>query len=209
MASSIAISPSPAPDPCHLPGVLLATDPAGDAVPQTAAVDILGAWVAEPDVVGGPDKLVWTMKVASLSTIPANTQWYIIWDFGTGPRRYVAAKSDNAGALSYEYGHVGPALGVPPSPDANRPFRDGAADSGAVDQVNGTFTITVSITFRVPIAVAFTTSTSSSARASRPATVSVSIATITVSSITISSITVSSIAISSRNGAELTAERIP
>ena len=61
------------------------------------------------------------------ATIPANTQWYIIWDFGTGPRRYVAAKSDNAGALSYEYGHVGPPAGVPPDPDANRPFRDGGA----------------------------------------------------------------------------------
>jgi hypothetical protein len=138
------VSPSPAPDPCHLPGVLLVTDPAGDAVPQTAAADILGAWVAEPDVVGGPDTLVWTMKVASLATVPANTQWYIIWDFGTGPRRYVAAKTDSAGALSYEYGHVGPPAGVPPSPDANRPFRDGPADSGSVDQVSGTITITVS-----------------------------------------------------------------
>ncbi|HKR63308.1 MAG TPA: tandem-95 repeat protein [Thermoanaerobaculia bacterium] len=139
--SSSEVAPVAAPDPCHLPGVALMTDAAGDG--PTGALDLLGAWVAEPDQHGGADKLVWTLKVADLSSIPANSQWYIIWDFGLGPRRYVAAKSDAASALTYEYGYVGPALSpTAPDPNANRAFREGAAE-GVVDAAKGTFTITV------------------------------------------------------------------
>lgn len=136
-------TPVPAPDPCHLPGVSLVTDPAGDATTTEAAIDIRELSIAEPDPGDGPDNLVWTLRVASLATIPANRQWYVIWDFGSGLRRYVAAKSDANGALSYEYGHVGPPLSpTAPDPDANRPFREGAA-VGVVDQAHGTFTIAV------------------------------------------------------------------
>src|SRR6185436_18427144 len=79
----------------------------------------------------------------SLATIPANRQWYVIWDFGGGLRRYVAAKSDANSVLSYEYGHIGPPLDpTAPNPDANRAFREGAAD-GVVNAGAGTFTITV------------------------------------------------------------------
>ncbi|MFN2455015.1 MAG: PKD domain-containing protein [Pyrinomonadaceae bacterium] len=138
------VSPAPAADPCKLPGVSLVKDPTGDAVPPEPALDIQEAWIAEPYTAGQPDRLVFTMKVASLSTIPPDHQWYIIWDFGTGLRKYVAAKSDATGALSYEYGHIGAPLSTTsPSPDANRPFPEGVADAGSVNQAQGTFTITI------------------------------------------------------------------
>jgi PKD repeat protein len=133
-------------DPCSLPGVSLVTDPTGDAKPPTAALDIQQVWVAEPFDPANPNasKLTWTMKVASLATVPPNGQWYIIWDFGKGVRRYVAMLTDGAGTPSFRYGHVGPALApTNPDPAANKPFDDGAADSGSF-AADGTIRITIS-----------------------------------------------------------------
>jgi len=133
-------------DPCNLPGVSLVTDPTGDAKPPTPALDIQQVWVAEPFDAASPNasKLVWTMKVASLATVPPNSQWYIIWDFGKGVRRYVAMLTDGSGTPSFRYGHVGPALDATnPDPAANKPFDDGAADSGSI-AADGTIRITIS-----------------------------------------------------------------
>jgi hypothetical protein len=136
----------PAVDPCNLPGVSLVTDPTGDAKPPTSALDIQQVWVAEPFDAANPNasKLVWTMKVASLATVPPNSQWYIIWDFGKGVRRYVAMLTDGSGTPSFRYGHVGPALSpTSPDPAANKPFDDGAADSGSI-AADGTIRIVIS-----------------------------------------------------------------
>ena len=54
-------------NPCTLPGVTLLTDPTGDATGGNAAHDIQRISLAEP---AGPDKLVFTLKVASLASVP-------------------------------------------------------------------------------------------------------------------------------------------
>src|SRR4030081_1574077 len=84
------------------------------------------------------------MKVASLTTIPPNSQWYIIWDFGKGGRRYVAMKTDGSGVVRFEYGHIGPPLNpTNPDPDANKPFPEGAADPLSAMDPNGTIKIVI------------------------------------------------------------------
>jgi hypothetical protein len=137
--------PLPAVNSCSLPGASLVTDPTGDASPPTPGLDIQGVSVAEPFDPANPttDRLVWTMKVASLATVPPNSQWYIIWDFGKGLRKYVAMKTNAAGTPSYEYGHIGPPLApTNPDPDANKPFPEGAADAGSM-AADGTIRITI------------------------------------------------------------------
>lgn len=136
-------------DPCNLPGVSLVQDPAGDAAPPVPALDLRELFIAEPFDPATPNtnKLVWTMKVNSLAVIPTSSQWYIIWDFGRGLRRYVAMKTDSAGARSFEWGHIGPPLSpTNPDPDANKPFKDGDDPNfitGVVDQANGAIRITI------------------------------------------------------------------
>lgn len=142
------VTPNPLPPvtSCSMPGTSLVQDDAGDARPANPALDIRELSVAEPYDPANPNanKLVWTFKVDSLAVVPPNSQWYIIWDFGKGLRKYVAMKTDAAGAPSYEYGHVGPALNaLSPDPDANKPFPEGAADSGSI-AADGTITITIS-----------------------------------------------------------------
>ena len=135
--------PVPAPTPCRLPGISLVTDPALDGAPPDPTLDIRELFIAEP--AGSPDRMVFTMTVSSLAVIFPNHQWYVIWDPpGGGLRKYVAAVTDATGALSYQYGHIGPPLdATAPSTDANKPFPEGVADAGAVDQANGTITITI------------------------------------------------------------------
>ena len=142
------VTPVPLPpvSSCTLPGTSLVQDPAGDAKPPNSALDIRELFVAEPFDPANPNtnRLVWTLKVDSLAVVPPNSQWYIIWDFGKGLRKYVAMKTDASGAPSYEYGHVGPPLSpTSPDPDANKPFPEGAADSGSISP-DGTITITIS-----------------------------------------------------------------
>ena len=131
---------------CNVPGASLVQDPAGDATPPNPALDIRELSVAEPYDPANPNgsSLTWTFKVDSLAVVPTNSQWYIVWDFGKGLRKYVAMKTDATGTPFYEYGHIGPPLSpTSPDPDANKPFPEGAADSGSMS-ADGTITITIS-----------------------------------------------------------------
>ncbi|MDQ6809537.1 MAG: PKD domain-containing protein [Verrucomicrobiota bacterium] len=58
---------------CALPGLTILIDPAGDELDQLPSHDLRHLWVAEPSAFDG--KLVFTLKVESLATLPANTQW--------------------------------------------------------------------------------------------------------------------------------------
>lgn len=142
------VTPVPLPPvtSCTVPGTSLIQDPAGDATPPNSALDIRELSIAEPFDPANPNasRLTWTFKVDSLATVSPNSQWYIIWDFGKGLRKYVAMKTDATGTPSYEYGHIGPPLSpTSPDPDANKPFPEGAADSGSIS-ADGTITITIS-----------------------------------------------------------------
>ena len=116
-------------DPCGDPkGTLVVTDPSADAAPP--ALDIERVYLKEPNEAPG-DRLRVTLKVANLNPATPNHQWYVIWDFGTGLRKYVAMKTNGAGAASYEYGEVSPPLDpLNPDPNANVPTKLGDADFG-------------------------------------------------------------------------------
>src|SRR4051794_23224462 len=67
-----------APASCSAPGTLIASDPAGDQNGAPAAnqqFDILSVSLAEPCIGDGSNKLVFTMKVTNLSSIPGNGHW--------------------------------------------------------------------------------------------------------------------------------------
>ncbi len=61
--------------PCVLPGLTVLTDGTGDALDGIEAHDAQFAAVAEPFAFS--DKVVFTLKVASLATVPPNTYWPI------------------------------------------------------------------------------------------------------------------------------------
>ena len=126
-----------APNPCTQPGVIVTTDPTGDQVgaPANSDLDIQYIGVAEPYFRDGSQKLVFTMKVANLSTILPNRQWKIIWNFTGGPRYYVGMNSDATGKVTYDYGTV--------ADTTNMPTSDGPADAGSYT-ASGLIQITIS-----------------------------------------------------------------
>lgn len=128
--------------PCTLPGVRVVIDPTGDqtGAPLNTDLDIQSISVAEPFVGAGVNELVFTMKVADLSTITPNHQWRIIWTPATAPsgtadRYYLGMSSDGTGAVSYDYGTV--------TTNGNVPVSSGAADAGSYS-ADGTIRITIS-----------------------------------------------------------------
>ncbi|MFL6210493.1 MAG: fibronectin type III domain-containing protein [Pyrinomonadaceae bacterium] len=71
------IRPTDAPSPCTLPGIEVATDPAGDELDQVASHDLLSVSVAEPNLGTGIDKLFFTLKVSDLQTLTQQTFWQV------------------------------------------------------------------------------------------------------------------------------------
>lgn len=139
------VIPSLVSDPCSLPGVRAASDPAGDTTPPgaPASMDVSSVSVAEPWFGAGVNKLVFTLKVGA-GAAPPSSQWYVIWnrpsgspDVATYDRNYVAMKTSATGAISYEHGKISP-------PSVNLPTRFGDADAGSFDPATGTITITIS-----------------------------------------------------------------
>jgi hypothetical protein len=131
----------PGVDPCTVPGVTVSQDTSDTApnIPATPALDIKSISVAEP-YSGGPDDLIFTLQVGEAASAPPTAQWYVIWNrpspSGSADRNYVAAKTDAAGAVSYEYGTVSP-------PNANLPTRLGTANDGSYDPATGTIRIRI------------------------------------------------------------------
>lgn len=92
---------------------------------------------------------------STLSSPPASSQWYIVWQRqGTDPsdsndasydRMFVAMKTDASGTLSFQYGKFGvPLDATNPNPQANTPTTFGNADTGTYDVATGLVTITIS-----------------------------------------------------------------
>ena len=94
-------------NPCTVPGVTLLTDPTGDETNQLPSYDIQSVSVAEP--AGAAQKLVFTLKMASLSTVPPDTTWPVSFFYGkdaTGADQqwFVAMQTDPLGTVSFRYG---------------------------------------------------------------------------------------------------------
>jgi uncharacterized repeat protein (TIGR01451 family) len=94
-------------NPCTTPGVTLITDPTGDSTGGNPALDIQSISLAEP--ASGSDKLVFTLKMASLSSPTPSTTWPVMFNYGkdaagVDQQWFVAMKTDPAGTVTYRYG---------------------------------------------------------------------------------------------------------
>jgi hypothetical protein len=132
-SEAVPVTPPPANLTCKAPGALLITDPTGDS--QVPALDVQSLSIAEPP--GG--KIVFTLKVASLSTLTPGSAWMILWNRpvpdATYDRNYVVMRVGALGTVSYKYGKLSP-------PNVNQ-----ATDLGdAVGSFSADGTITLSIT---------------------------------------------------------------
>jgi hypothetical protein len=109
-------TPSSTPASCAPPGTEVATDPTGDA--NTAALnpnqlDITRVSIAEPASPPGDEKISFSLDVADLSTIPANSVWSVrfVPPGMTAPTTYyyVSAESGltgGAGDVTYHHGRI-------------------------------------------------------------------------------------------------------
>lgn len=96
-----------APDPCTPPGVQVLADPSNDGVvgfpTAQPPYDIQAVAISEPWSVGA-DKLVFTIKMRDLSTLPPDSRWPVQFK-STDTKTYVVAMiTDAAGQVSFKYG---------------------------------------------------------------------------------------------------------
>src|SRR5262249_36063794 len=101
---------------------------------QLPALDVQSLSVAEPP--GG--NIVFTLKVASLSTFTPGSAWMILWNRpvpdATYDRNYVAMRATGLGTVAFKYGKLSP-------PNASQATaRDNAVGSFSAD---GTIPITL------------------------------------------------------------------
>jgi len=91
-AAAVAVAvAAPAPENCTEPGLLILSDPTGDATGGQPAHDIERLSIAEPGGVGA-GKIMFLLKMASLSgTLPPDTYWPV--QFRVGGLDYVARMS--------------------------------------------------------------------------------------------------------------------
>ncbi|HEX6901599.1 MAG TPA: Ig-like domain-containing protein [Thermoanaerobaculia bacterium] len=120
---------------CLAPGTRLASDATGDGV--LPALDVQSLSVAEPRAADGSHPIVFTLKVADLSTITPGSTWMILWNRpspdATYDRNFVAMRATALGT-EFKYGKVSP-------PSVNQ-----ATDLGNVQgsfSPDGTITLTL------------------------------------------------------------------
>ncbi|HET6771322.1 MAG TPA: DUF11 domain-containing protein [Actinomycetota bacterium] len=88
---------------CSTPGMTMLVDRTGDATGANPAHDIERVSVAEPFIADGVEKVFFTLKMASLSELPADTTW-LLRLFRSPDVRFVAMKTDSAGQVRFVYG---------------------------------------------------------------------------------------------------------
>ena len=130
--------------PCTLPGVLVISDPSADTVnpydpvPPPPGYDANNFDIQHVDfaeLAQYPDKITYTMKVASLTSIPANASWRIRFVSADGLTYFVSMDTDQNGIISYNYGTFSVTQGQ------GNYSTSGTADSGSYN-ADGTITIT-------------------------------------------------------------------
>jgi hypothetical protein len=136
----------PAPDPCTLPGITVLTDQAGDLITPIGVTtypgyDLRSLSIAEP--FGLTDKLVFTIKVQDLTTVPPNTRWPVQFQLASDPStlgRWVDMSADAAGAVTFNYGTFVVTAGAYGAPSTTV----GLADAESKFNADGTITIVLS-----------------------------------------------------------------
>ena len=107
------VPPPDPPDrhPCVLPGDELLNDPSGDAFDAQSGHDAQSLHLAEPVQPDASKRLVFTLKVASLSSVPPGTTWPVAFTGADGNGYYVAMVSSPTSVVSFEYGTAAVAAG--------------------------------------------------------------------------------------------------
>ncbi|HEV2846033.1 MAG TPA: fibronectin type III domain-containing protein, partial [Thermoanaerobaculia bacterium] len=132
--------PVPAPakgHSCTQPGARVASDPTGDGL--VPALDIQSLSIAEPRTADGSHRIVFTLKLADLSSFTPGNAWMILWNRpqpdATYTRNFVAMRALLPGTVQFKHGKISP-------PNVNQ-----GTDLG---DVQGSFsadgTITISLT---------------------------------------------------------------
>lgn len=112
----LPLGPRPATDgPCVIPGVLALSDPSGDPSIALPDFDIQSVSVSEPPDLEG--KLVFSLKVASLTNVPPGWRWAVRFTAPTPPPPnaagtaqedfFVAMVTSDGAAPSFTYGSTG------------------------------------------------------------------------------------------------------
>jgi hypothetical protein len=141
-------------DTCN--GVILQKTPPGHpeqpsqgAAPASLAIDYIAA--GEPPA---SSDLLFKMKVTSLSSVPTNSRWRIVWNSYASPGQqfYVGMTTDNNGAVTFERGTVATAvvglvIGVPTETELES-VANNTAFAGA--SAPNTFNADGTITIRIP-----------------------------------------------------------
>ncbi len=117
--------------PCALPGLTILTDPANDELDGVVGHDVLSLSVGEPFAYSS-NKVVFTLKMQSLATVPPATRWPITFDVGATNYTVRMTNLPQDGATTVPIFQVGPTAG---------PFV--AADPASTFTPNGTITIVV------------------------------------------------------------------
>jgi hypothetical protein len=136
----------PLPNPCVVPGVPILSDQAGDLITPIGVTsypgyDLRSLSIAEPFAL--TDKLVFTIKVEDLTTVPPNTRWPVQFRLASDPDtlgRWVDMSSDAAGTVTFNYGTFVVTGGAYGSPSTTV----GLADAESNFNADGTITIVIS-----------------------------------------------------------------
>src|SRR5205085_1406234 len=136
------VTAAPAGSSCGA-GVTVVTDVTGDqnGAPTNTALDIQSVSVAEPYYADGSQKIVFTIKVASLASLPPLAEWRVIWNFPTGDsgEYYADMRTDQNGVASFEYGRIDVTGAVVTS--VGQPTTLGAAEPESSYSADGTVRI--------------------------------------------------------------------
>ena len=143
----------PAPDPCKLPGITILTDPAGDLITPIGVTtypgyDLRSLSIAEPSNLA--DKLVFTIKVESLMTVPPDARWPVQFRLASDPAnlgRWVDMSTDAAGMVTFNYGTFVVTNGAYGNPNTTV----GQADAESNFNADGTITIVLSRSNCTPV----------------------------------------------------------
>lgn len=121
--------------------------------PESTAANANPALAIDSIAVGEPastSNFMFTMKVTSLSTVPPNSRWRMVWDSfaSSGQQFYVGMNTDSNGAPSFVYGTVATAVvglvvGVPQETQGTSTGDSGIALPQSNFKPDGTITIFV------------------------------------------------------------------
>ena len=134
---------------CKLPGLTVVVDPAGDEKAVDPSIDIRSISIGEPQAFDG--KLIVTLKVGSLATLPPNQLYAVRLRPPTvpaGSQDYWVGMNTAGGTPSYVYGTTSlaetPAVPVAGSAGAVVFNYIGALDAASVYKADGTIALVIS-----------------------------------------------------------------